>query len=67
MGNWKGAIDDYTQVIRLDVNYADGYFRRALAYQQVNNPASACADLHAAAHLGNPQAAGMIKSACGSN
>ncbi|MGA3051331.1 MAG: tetratricopeptide repeat protein [Chitinispirillaceae bacterium] len=66
MGNWKGAIDDYTQVIRLDVNYADGYFRRALAYQQINNPASACADLHAAAHLGNPQAAGMIKSACGS-
>jgi hypothetical protein len=63
-GNWQGAIDDYGQALRLDGGYADAYFRRALAYQHSNNPASACADLRAAAQLGNQQAAGMLPAFC---
>jgi tetratricopeptide (TPR) repeat protein len=39
------AITYFTKAINLDPAYADGYFRRALAYVQINRVAEARADL----------------------
>ena len=39
------AITYFTKAITLDPAYADGYFRRALAYVQTNRVAEARADL----------------------
>jgi tetratricopeptide (TPR) repeat protein len=39
------AITYFTKAVTVDPNYADGYFRRGLAYMNVNKPADAKADL----------------------
>ena len=55
MGNWKSAIYDYGQVIRVKPEDGLGYFKRALAKQEVKDK-TACTDFKKAAALGHEEA-----------
>ena len=44
-GEYDKAIDDFTEVIRLEPEAPDGFTLRALAYRQIGDQARADADL----------------------
>src|SRR3989442_11748338 len=50
-GNWKDAIDDFTQAIRLRPDIAVGYRYRAIAHAEVGNVSRAISDLDQAIRL----------------
>ena len=50
------AIDDYTEAIQLDNNYAEAYYNRALAHLQGYDKISGCADLETSLSLGYEKA-----------
>src|SRR6476659_5764367 len=50
-GNWKDAIDDFTQAIRLRPDVAAGYRFRAIAHAESGNVTRAIADLDQAIRL----------------
>ena len=50
-GNWKDAIDDFTQAIRLRPDVAAGYRFRAIAHAEGGNAARAISDLDQAIRL----------------
>ena len=56
MGNHTQAIVDYTTAIKLDSNYSEAYYNRALAYFQLYDKVSACEDLEKSIELGNEKA-----------
>lgn len=58
------AIDDYTQAIKLENNYAEAYYNRSLAHFMALDPVSACADLAKSSELGHPRAAEMLTYFC---
>ena len=51
-GLHRKAIDDYTQAIALDENYAEAYYNRALAFFLIYDKISGCADLDKSIDLG---------------
>lgn len=56
MGNWKSAIYDYGQIIRIKPEDGFAYYRRGLAKQESKDK-TACTDFKKAAALGNEEAA----------
>jgi len=54
MSNWQLAVDDLTEVIRLNPRYQDPYFHRAWAYDELKNYDRAIVDYTQAIAL-NPQ------------
>lgn len=52
----RQAIDDYTDAIRLDVDYAEAYYNRGLAFFLIYDKISGCADLEKSAELGYEEA-----------
>lgn len=55
MGNWKSAIYDYGQIIRIKPDDGFAYYRRGLAKQESKDK-TACTDFKKAAALGNEEA-----------
>ena len=51
-GLHRKAIDDYTQAIALDENYAEAHYNRALAFFLIYDKISGCADLDKSIDLG---------------
>ncbi|MFK8006982.1 MAG: tetratricopeptide repeat protein [Saprospiraceae bacterium] len=51
-GLHRKAIDDYTQAITLDENYAEAYYNRALAFFLIYDKISGCTDLDKSINLG---------------
>jgi len=51
-GLHRKAIDDYTQAINLDENYAEAYYNRALAFFLIYDKISGCVDLGKSISLG---------------
>ncbi len=58
------AIDDYTTAIRLDNQYAEAYYNRAICHLQLYDKISACADLNRSAELGLKKAEELAKYFC---
>ena len=50
-GDYKGAIADYTQVIRLKPDYADAYYKRGIATDDLGQYLAAIADYDTAIRL----------------
>ena len=48
----EGAVEDYTEAVRLDPEFADAYASRVLAYTHLNKDAEAQLDLDRAVALG---------------
>ena len=57
LGDYKGAITDYTQAIRLNPDYADAYYNRGNAKSKLGQHFAAIADYDIAIRL-NPDDAG---------
>lgn len=51
-GMHRNAIEDYTEAIALDENYAEAYYNRALAFFLIYDKISGCADLDQSIDLG---------------
>jgi tetratricopeptide (TPR) repeat protein len=51
LGDNKGAIDDYDQVIKLKPDYADAYYNRAYTHAFLNENQKAIADYRKAIEL----------------
>jgi tetratricopeptide (TPR) repeat protein len=58
------AIDDYTTAIRLDDQYAEAYFNRAICHLQLYDKISACADLERSGELGLEKGEELYKYFC---
>lgn len=54
-GDFQGAIDDYTQLLRYQPNNAETYFTRGLIYWKVGNIRNAVLDFQASAQLFSQQ------------
>ncbi len=44
-GNYNDALNEYSEAVKVDPKYADGYFNRALTYRILNNFGAAKKDL----------------------
>lgn len=64
--DYQAAVDDWTQVLLLDPNNADAYFRRGVNKRSIND-ATACDDFSAAAKLGNQNGKKNYDQYCGTN
>jgi tetratricopeptide (TPR) repeat protein len=51
LGDNRGAINDYTQVIRLVPDWADAYYNRGLSYRDLEEKPKALEDFKKAAEL----------------
>ncbi|WP_013325421.1 tetratricopeptide repeat protein [Gloeothece verrucosa] len=56
LGDYQGAIEDFTEVIRLYPNSAEAYYNRGIAYSKLGNSGAAMADYNKAVEL-NPNLA----------
>jgi tetratricopeptide (TPR) repeat protein len=54
-GDFQGAINDYTQLLRYQPNNAEAYFTRGLLYWRVGNTRNAVVDFQASAQLFSQQ------------
>ena len=52
LADYKGAIEDYTQAIKTNPNYANAYRNRAAAFRALGNTAMADEDTEMAKALG---------------
>jgi tetratricopeptide (TPR) repeat protein len=50
-GNWRAAVNSYSEAIRLNPQYADAYKNRSAAYRQLGDAARAQADSQRAENL----------------
>lgn len=51
-GSYHQALDDYSEALKLDRNYAEAYYNRALTHFLLYDNISGCADLEKSANLG---------------
>ncbi len=58
------AVQEYSKAIRIDSNYAEAYFNRALAHLQLYDKVSGCADLDKSSALGYEKANDLQSSFC---
>ena len=61
LGDYKGAITDYTQAIRLNPDYADAYYNRGIAKSNLGQHFAAIADYDIAIRL-NPDYTGAYNN-----
>ena len=64
MGDFAGAIDDYSQVIRINTKDSDAFFNRANVKKEVGDMKSACEDWKKAADLGDTEAEKLHEEHC---
>jgi tetratricopeptide (TPR) repeat protein len=55
-GDWKGALADYDLAVRNDQKYAEAYYKRAIASQNLKDYRNAINDLSRAIFLNNSEA-----------
>ena len=58
------GIEDFSNSLKMDPNYRDSYYGRALCYLGINDDDHACPDLRKAAELGYPNLKGRIEDYC---
>lgn len=56
LGQFRGAIEDYNEAIRLDPEFSLSYFNRALAYTWIGSDVQAQQDVERAVELGSNRA-----------
>ena len=61
LNKFQSALDDYTQVMDLEVNKAKAYYKRAKIFQQQAKWTEAFEDAKQAQQLGHPEANALIK------
>ena len=61
LNDFKSAVVDYSEAIRLDDRFAEAYYNRGLAYLYLGNTEEAIADLSKAGELGIFSAYNVIK------
>tara|TARA_B100000945_G_scaffold205452_1_gene165206 strand:- start:146 stop:343 length:198 start_codon:yes stop_codon:yes gene_type:complete len=64
MGDFDGAIEDYTQVIKISPKDSDAFFNRANVKKEIGDIKSACEDWKEAANLGDEEAENLLKENC---
>ncbi|MCR9288184.1 MAG: tetratricopeptide repeat protein [Bacteroidetes bacterium] len=64
LGYHELAIEDYTNAILLDENFAEAFYNRALAHFQIYNTTADCFDLEKSFVLGYNSAADVRKYFC---
>jgi tetratricopeptide (TPR) repeat protein len=61
MKQWKEAVQEYTEAIRLNKDYAEAYYNRGVAYLMMGEHVKGVADLSKAGELGLYKAYNLIK------
>ena len=64
LGDYQGAIADFTKAIELDPQYTSAYLNRGIARELVNDLTGACSDWRKAVNLGNERPAEWVKKQC---
>ncbi len=64
LGDTSGALKDFSRAIKVDPNFANSYFNRAMFYYNNNQQEKACNDFKKAYELGNSNALSQINSKC---
>jgi len=64
LGDKRGAIADFNQVIAINPKLAPAYYSRGLAKWDLNDKTGACADFNMARQLGDVSAAAAERKAC---
>ena len=64
MGDFAGAIDDYSQVIKINPKDSDALFNRAKAKKAIGDIKGACEDWRKAADLGDNDATKFLREHC---
>jgi tetratricopeptide (TPR) repeat protein len=64
LGDFPGAISDFTRAIRFDSNSSAPYANRGFAYLFSGDTIRACADWHKADEMGHPLSKGFIQLYC---
>ena len=64
LGDFDGAIEDYSQVIIINPKDSDAFFNRANVKTEVGDIQGACEDWRKAADLGDEEAPDSLKRFC---
>ena len=64
LGDYYGAISDYSKSIKIDSNDSFPYYFRGLAKKEIGDLNGACSDWEKASTLGDNVSAKLIKDQC---
>lgn len=64
LGDYRGAIVDYTKAIELDYDLSAAYYHRGAAKHMLGQKDSGCLDLSKAGELGHEHAYVAIRAHC---
>ena len=64
MGDFAGAIEDYTQVIKINPKDSDAFFNRANIKKEIRDMRGACEDWKKGAELGDEDAVKLVQEHC---
>ncbi len=64
IGDFAGAIADYSKAIEFNSEYAEVYFWRGMAKFYLSDKKGACLDFRTAGNMGNITALECIRSLC---
>jgi tetratricopeptide (TPR) repeat protein len=62
--DFRGALADYNQALKLQPHFADALYNRGAANYNLKDRAAACSDWDAAQKLGNAEAGKMKAQYC---
>ena len=63
-GKYDAAINSYTEAIAIDLDYAEAYYNRGLAYYMSNRAQFGCQDVEVSKQLGYERAENLLKYLC---
>ena len=63
-GDFDGAIQDYSQVLKINPKDSDAFFNRANVKKEIEDMKGACEDWRTAADLGDEEATNSLKQFC---
>ncbi len=64
LGDYQGAIDDFSKAIEIDLQLAIAYANRGITKEIIGHLKGACADWKEASSLGDKDAAEWVKKQC---
>ena len=64
MGDYWGAVSDYTKAIELDPKFSEAYFNKGLILIYLNIKTSGCEDMSTAGELGIQDAYRVLERYC---
>ena len=64
LGNYLGAIADYTKALKINPDSIDAYINRGISKENQGDIKGACADWRKASSLGDKEAAIWVKNQC---